>query len=70
MDLDRNNIYCIYGLFTGSEIINDSGRYPAITYKIIWNNAKDKYGFYNIKWEEEIQRWGIFQAVIDDEDIE
>ena len=61
---DKEYIHCLCGLFTGCEIICEDGEYPAITYKIIWEQAKDKKGFYNIIWDSDINRWIIFQYVL------
>jgi len=65
-ELDKNEIHCVYGLFTGSRIITDVGYYMAITYKIIWDKARNKLGFYNLKWEDEIQTWGIIQYILNE----
>ena len=66
IELFKEKIYCFYGLFTGSKIITADGAYPAITYKIIWEQAKGKKGFHNIMWKEEIQHWVLFQCILDE----
>lgn len=66
-ELDKKYIHCLFGKFTGSKIICDVGEYSAITYKINWEQIKDKIGFYNIVWDTDINRWIIYQYVLVDE---
>lgn len=62
--LNKNIIYCFHGIFDGAKITTSDGIVKCRTFKIIWEKAKDREGFYNISWREDTKTWCIIQYII------
>lgn len=63
--MDKTIIHTIYGTFCDNEIITEDGNIPVLTYVSVRKYIEGKKGFYNIRWSNDIDRWIIFQIMLD-----
>lgn len=63
MELD--GIKTIVGTYTNSEIITPDGEIiKCITYNSVHNQIENKFGAFNLRWSDDIDKWIIFQYVL------
>lgn len=63
--LDKTKLYTIEGIFTNNKIIQPyDGDIPCMTYNSIRQLIEGHFGYFNIKWSEDIQEWILFQYLL------
>lgn len=64
----EENVITLHGKFTRNTIILDDGReFKCITYGSVRKQIDEKYGFFNLRYSEDINDWIIFQYILDEQ---
>lgn len=64
-EYNREETYCLKGIFKGGSIILENGEeFNAMSYQIIKEKTVGKLGYYNVHWVDTIKSWVIFQYIL------
>lgn len=68
MELDKNNIETLHGIFKDNIITTDNGEeLGCISYGSLRNAMENKLAFFALRWSDDVNNWIVFQYVLDEE---